>query len=47
MHPELREVTQEKNKDLGSDFSIAHVKAESYNQSIYYEQRDRTGLKGN
>lgn len=27
MHPGLTEVTQEKNKDLGSDFSIAHIKA--------------------
>lgn len=47
MHPEFREVTQEKNKDLGSDFSIAHIKAESYNQSVYYEQMGMTGLKGN
>lgn len=41
MHPDLREVTQEKNKDLGSDFSTAHIKAESYNQSVYYEQTGR------
>lgn len=36
MHPELIEVTQEKNKDLRSDFYIAHIKAESYNQSVCY-----------
>lgn len=47
MHPELIEVTQEKNKDLRSDFYIAHIKAESYNQSVCYGQMGRTGEEGN